>query len=61
MSFKKNENYWDADSVKLDTLKIEFVIETSTIVNLFDTNQIDVMLVQLEFLDLTATAPALSA
>ena len=57
MSFKKNENYWDADSVKLDTLKIEFVIETSTIVNLFDTNQIDVMLVQPEFLDLYRDRP----
>ena len=47
----KNENYWDADSVKLDVIDYNFVKETNTIVNLYETNEIDVMMVQPEFLD----------
>ena len=47
----KNENYWDADSVKLDGIDYNFVKETNTIVNLYETNEIDVMMVQPEFLD----------
>lgn len=51
MTLVKNENYWDADSVKLDGIEYNFVMETNTIVNLYETNELDVMLVQPEFLD----------
>lgn len=51
MTFVKNENYWDADSVKLAGLEYEFVMDTNTIINLYETDELDVMLVQPEFLD----------
>lgn len=47
----KNDAYWDADAVKLDGLEYNFVQETNTIVNLYETNELDVMQVQPEFLD----------
>ncbi|MGI6090549.1 MAG: peptide ABC transporter substrate-binding protein [Saccharofermentanales bacterium] len=47
----KNENYWDADAVKLETFEFDFSMETNTVVNNFDTGNIDVMLVQPEFLE----------
>lgn len=51
MTFVKNENYWDADSVKLAGIKYDFVMDTNTIINLYETGELDVMLVQPEFLD----------
>ena len=51
MTFVKNEKYWDAASVKLAGLKYNFVMDTNTIINLYETDEIDVMLVQPEFLD----------
>ncbi|MCI8538025.1 MAG: peptide ABC transporter substrate-binding protein [Oscillospiraceae bacterium] len=51
MTFVKNEKYWDADAVRLDGIQYEFVIDTNTVVNLYETNELDVMLVQPEFLD----------
>lgn len=51
MTFVKNENYWDADSVQLAGLEYEFVMDTNTIINLYETDELDVMLVQPEFLD----------
>lgn len=51
MTLVKNENYWDADSVKLDGIEYNFVEDTNTIVNLYETDELDVMLVQPEFLD----------
>lgn len=56
MTFVKNENYWDADSVKLDGIKFEFVMDTNTIINLYETGELDVMLVQPEFLSTYNTA-----
>ncbi|WP_114569863.1 peptide ABC transporter substrate-binding protein [Exiguobacterium flavidum] len=37
----KNENYWDKDAVKLDSVDIRVVKDTSTTVNLYDANEID--------------------
>lgn len=51
MTFEKNPGYWDADSVKLAGLTYDFVMDTNTIINLYETNGVDVMLVQPEFLD----------
>ena len=51
MTFVKNEKYWDADSVKLDSIHYEFVKDTNTIINLYETGKLDTMLVQPEFLD----------
>lgn len=51
MTFEKNDKYWDADSVKLAGIKYNFVMDTNTIINLYETDELDVMLVQPEFLD----------
>ena len=47
----KNENYWDKDSVKLEKIIVESVKETNTMVNMFDTGELDMMLVSSEFVD----------
>lgn len=38
---KKNEDYWDADSVKLDEVNVNVVKESSTAVNLWETDELD--------------------
>ncbi len=38
---KKNKNYWDAKNVKLDEVQVDVIKETSTGVNLFDTDATD--------------------
>lgn len=40
-TLKKNKNYWDAKSVKLNQVKVSVVKETSTGVNLFDAGETD--------------------
>lgn len=37
----KNENYWDAENVQLDTIDVQVITETATGVNLFDTGALD--------------------
>lgn len=48
---EKNPNYWDADAVKLDKITFYMTMETNTIVNMYETDQVDVMLVRADFLD----------
>lgn len=48
---EKNPTYWDKDAVKLDKIIIECVKETNTMVNMFDTEDLDMMLVSPEFID----------
>ena len=57
MTFVKNEKYWDAASVKLAGLEYDFVMDTNTIINLYETGELDVMLVQPECLDTYRSAP----
>ncbi len=51
MTYVKNPTYWDAEAVKLEEIKYEFVKETNTVVNMYDSGDLDVMRVQAEFLD----------
>jgi len=37
----KNEDYWDAEAVALDTINVDVVKETSTAINLYDTGAVD--------------------
>ena len=37
----KNEEYWDAGTVALDTINVDVVKETSTAINLYDTGAVD--------------------
>lgn len=38
---KKNEDYWDADTVNLDEINVNVVKETTTAVNLWETEELD--------------------
>lgn len=38
---KKNEDYWDADAVELEEINVSVVKETSTAVNLWETDELD--------------------
>ncbi|SPT61822.1 Stage 0 sporulation protein KA [Aerococcus viridans] len=48
-SLEKNDNYWDADNVQLDTVKYQVLKETSTALNLFDSGEIDYTTVSGEY------------
>ena len=48
---KKNDQYWDKKTVKLDEINYSVVKEVATRVNLFDTGAIDFALLSGEFVD----------
>ncbi|KOS26935.1 peptide ABC transporter substrate-binding protein [Bacillus anthracis] len=48
---KKNPNYWDKKTVKLEEINFNIVKDTSTEVNLYETGQIDFTLLTAEFVD----------
>ncbi|MEW4150097.1 peptide ABC transporter substrate-binding protein [Bacillus thuringiensis] len=48
---KKNDQYWDKKTVKLDEINYSVVKEVATRVNLYDTNAIDFALLSGEFVD----------
>jgi oligopeptide transport system substrate-binding protein len=52
-SFKltKNPNYWDKDKVKLQEVNVNIVKDVSTAVNLYESNQIDLVNLSSEFVD----------
>ncbi|MRC81686.1 peptide ABC transporter substrate-binding protein, partial [Bacillus thuringiensis] len=39
--FKKNKNYWDEKTVKLDEINFDIIKDKSTEVNLYESGQID--------------------
>ncbi|TCP23443.1 oligopeptide transport system substrate-binding protein [Scopulibacillus darangshiensis] len=48
-TYKKNPTYWDAKNVKLDKINVKIVKEVSSIVNLYETNKIDIADLSAEF------------
>lgn len=68
VTFEKNENYWDADSVSIDKLTFYCVSDSSTELTMYDTGDLDVTHISMSAADiqrLTAsgelkTAPQLS-
>ncbi|MER2146463.1 MAG: peptide ABC transporter substrate-binding protein [Aerococcus urinaeequi] len=48
-SLAKNDSYWDADNVQLDTINYQVLKETSTALNLFDSGEIDYTTVSGEY------------
>lgn len=48
-SLVKNDSYWNADNVQLDTIKYQVLKETSTALNLFDSGEIDYTTVSGEY------------
>lgn len=48
---KKNDKYWDADTVKLDEVEVKVTKDTATEVNLYETGSVDVANLSSEFID----------
>jgi oligopeptide transport system substrate-binding protein len=48
---KKNPNYWDANTVKLETINFNIVKDTATAVNLYETKKADRAELTAEFVD----------
>jgi len=55
-TYKKNINYWDAKSVKLDQINVSVVKEQGTMVNLYDSGQVDRTGLTAEFVDKYASS-----
>lgn len=51
MVFEKNPDYWDADSVKLETLNLDIVQNNSTAVNMFEAGELDRVGIGADFVD----------
>ncbi|EMF0438648.1 peptide ABC transporter substrate-binding protein [Enterococcus hirae] len=57
-SYKKNDNYWDKDAVKLSEIKASVVKESSTALNLFKDGQADDVILSGELAQQNANDPA---
>ncbi|MBZ3646309.1 peptide ABC transporter substrate-binding protein [Enterococcus hirae] len=57
-SYKKNDNYWDKDAVKLSEIKVSVVKESSTALNLFKDGQADDIILSGELAQQNANDPA---
>jgi oligopeptide transport system substrate-binding protein len=49
--YKKNPDYWDADTVKLEKINVKVVKDAATKVNLYEAGQIDLTEVTSEFVN----------
>ncbi|WP_159065763.1 peptide ABC transporter substrate-binding protein [Gorillibacterium timonense] len=49
-AYKKNENYWDKDNIKLDKINIQVVKETGTGINLYESGAVDVAALSGEYI-----------
>jgi oligopeptide transport system substrate-binding protein len=47
----KNETYWDAETVKLDRIKGDMLVDLNTPINLYETGELDTIGVPSEYLD----------
>lgn len=57
ITVEKNPYYWDAEHVYLDEIVFNMATETSTIVNMYNSDMLDVMLVQADYLDMYRNEP----
>ncbi|WLR48553.1 peptide ABC transporter substrate-binding protein [Halobacillus litoralis] len=55
---EKNDTYWDAETVQLETINAKVIKEVSTGVNLYDTGEIDQTELNAEFVDQYRTSDA---
>lgn len=53
----KNQNYWDAESVKLDRIECDLIVDINTPINLFETNELDMIGIPTEYLSKYRTSP----
>ncbi|TCT26507.1 oligopeptide transport system substrate-binding protein [Melghiribacillus thermohalophilus] len=50
-TYKKNPDYWDQESVQMDQINVEVVKETSTAVNLYETEAVDRILLSSAYVE----------
>ena len=55
-TLEKNQDYWDAENVQLEQINVQVVKETSTGVNLYDTDEVDRVGLSAEFVDQYVTS-----
>lgn len=48
-TYERNADYWDAEAVNLDQINVEVIKETSTALNLYDTDAVDRMILTGEY------------
>ena len=58
--YEKNEQYWDKNSVPLNTINVDVVKETYTAINLYNNNLVDQILLTGEFIQLEKNHPELT-
>ncbi len=51
LNLKKNEQYWDAENVKLEEIKGDMIVDNNTAINLYETEELDITGVGPEFID----------
>ncbi|MGM9943355.1 MAG: peptide ABC transporter substrate-binding protein [Lysinibacillus sp.] len=56
-TMKKNETYWDANTVKLTTINQKIVKDTSTAINLYETGELDSVGLSSEYVDQYKDSP----
>ncbi|MEY8370595.1 peptide ABC transporter substrate-binding protein [Aerococcaceae bacterium 50-4] len=42
-TFEKNNHYWDADNVQMDKINFQYLPETATVLNLYESGELDVI------------------
>lgn len=57
--YEKNEQYWDRDSVNLNTINVDVVKETYTALNLYNNDLVDHIMLTGEFIELEKDHPEL--
>jgi oligopeptide transport system substrate-binding protein len=56
-TYKKNDNYWNKDNVKLDTVKVQIVKDAGTALNLYKTGKLDYTTLGSDFIDAYKNSP----
>jgi oligopeptide transport system substrate-binding protein len=56
-TYKKNPDYWDADTVKLDEIQVHVVKENATSVNLYETDELDRIALSASYVDQFRDSP----
>lgn len=54
---EKNENYWDKENVNIDRIEYDMIVDLNTPINLYETNELDLIGVPTEYLAKYRTAP----
>src|SRR5690606_42128780 len=57
LQLKKNENYWDRNTVFLEEVKIDIIKDTSTALNLYTSDQKDVTMLDKAFAEAFQSSP----